>query len=323
MVTVDDAIVPYDARRPADARPAALDDDRRPVRLGGGRADLGRRDELDRDPDDGGDRRRRRDADGGAAKRPRLRADRLPRRRRARRARPALAAVAAPRGARMARGVHGAHGRAADASSRSRRSARRSSCRRALPGALGGPGLVLLGVAGSYLTLLLTLAAPRRGAAERGAPLGGLALATLVAIGIGLHNLGEGLAIGSSFALGELALGTFFVIGFMVHNVTEGLGIAAPRAEDSRRASIGRLARPDADRRRAGDPRRLDRRLRDERLPRRRSSSPPRPAPRSRWSPRSAATSPARRPAELTLALRARRLPRRPRGHVRDRACWC
>ena len=59
--------------------------------------------------------------------------------------------------------------------------------------------------------------------------------------GIGLHNLGEGLAIGSSFALGELALGTFLIVGFMVHNVTEGLGIAAPIA-DGGRAGIGRLA---------------------------------------------------------------------------------
>ena len=69
----------------------------------------------------------------------------------------------------------------------------------------------------------------------------GLALATLVALGIGLHNLGEGLAIGSSFALGELALGSFLIVGFMIHNVTEGLGIAAPIAEGGDR-SVGRLA---------------------------------------------------------------------------------
>lgn len=112
----------------------------------------------------------------------------------------------------------------------------------ALPGGLGGPGLVLLGVSGSYLTLLLLSQRLGAESAEGGAPLAGLALATLVAIGIGLHNLGEGLAIGSSFALGELALGTFFVVGFMVHNITEGLGIAAPAAEDSRHASVGRLA---------------------------------------------------------------------------------
>jgi zinc transporter, ZIP family len=70
----------------------------------------------------------------------------------------------------------------------------------------------------------------------------GVALATLVAIGIGLHNFGEGLAIGSSFALGELALGTFLIVGFMVHNVTEGLGIATPIADGGRSASIARLA---------------------------------------------------------------------------------
>jgi ZIP family zinc transporter len=113
----------------------------------------------------------------------------------------------------------------------------------ALPGALGGPGLVLIGVALSYLGLTWVAHRLSRGrpAAERGAPLAGVALATMVAIGIGLHNLGEGLAIGTSFALGELALGTFLVVGFMVHNVTEGLGIAAPMAEGER-VGLGRLA---------------------------------------------------------------------------------
>lgn len=112
----------------------------------------------------------------------------------------------------------------------------------ALPGALGGPGLVLMGVAISYLGLTwVAQRLARRGpAAEAGAPLAGMALATMVAIGIGVHNLGEGLAIGSSFALGELALGTFLIVGFMVHNVTEGLGIVAPVAEGER-AGIARL----------------------------------------------------------------------------------
>jgi ZIP family zinc transporter len=111
-----------------------------------------------------------------------------------------------------------------------------------LPSALGGAGLVLLGVALSYLTL--TFISHRFSAAEGGGSvvLGGVALATLVAIGIGLHNFGEGLAIGSSFALGELALGTFLIVGFMIHNVTEGLGIAAPIAEGRRPASVARLA---------------------------------------------------------------------------------
>jgi ZIP family zinc transporter len=112
-----------------------------------------------------------------------------------------------------------------------------------LPSALGGTGLVLLGISLSYISLtVLSGRLARRGPRTEGNALGGAALATLVAIGIGVHNLGEGLAIGSSFALGELALGTFFVIGFMVHNVTEGLAIAAPVAERKKAISVGTLA---------------------------------------------------------------------------------
>ena len=55
-----------------------------------------------------------------------------------------------------------------------------------------------------------------------------MALATYIALGIGLHNLGEGLAIGAAFAAGAAGLGTFLVIGFTLHNITEGIGIAAP-----------------------------------------------------------------------------------------------
>jgi zinc transporter ZupT len=114
----------------------------------------------------------------------------------------------------------------------------------ALPGALQGVGLVVIGVAASYLALTwvgqwLSRRGTEREAQSQGV-LGGVALATLVAVGIGLHNLGEGLAIGSSFALGELALGSFLIIGFMVHNITEGLGIAAPVATS--RISVARLA---------------------------------------------------------------------------------
>lgn len=54
-----------------------------------------------------------------------------------------------------------------------------------------------------------------------------LGLSYRIALGIGLHNLGEGLAIGAAFALGEAALGTFLVLGFTLHNITEGVGIAA------------------------------------------------------------------------------------------------
>jgi zinc transporter ZupT len=61
----------------------------------------------------------------------------------------------------------------------------------------------------------------------------------MIAIGIGLHNLGEGLAIGSAYAVGELALGAALVVGFALHNTTEGLAIVAPLAH--RRPSLVRL----------------------------------------------------------------------------------
>ena len=83
-----------------------------------------------------------------------------------------------------------------------------------------GHAMVVLAAAAAFLLLM---AIGRR----RGTPTG-LALATYIAIGIGLHNLGEGLAIGAAFAAGSASLGTFLVIGFAMHNVTEGIGIAAP-----------------------------------------------------------------------------------------------
>jgi zinc transporter, ZIP family len=109
-----------------------------------------------------------------------------------------------------------------------------------LPSALGGVGLVVLGVAFSFLAL--TALSRRLGASEGSGVTAGAALATLVAVGIGFHNFGEGLAIGTSFAFGELTLGTFLIVGFMVHNVTEGLGIAAPAAEGGARVGAARLA---------------------------------------------------------------------------------
>ena len=58
-------------------------------------------------------------------------------------------------------------------------------------------------------------------------------LALLIAVGIGLHNFAEGLAIGQSAAGGEIALATLLVIGFALHNATEGFGITAPLAGDT------------------------------------------------------------------------------------------
>lgn len=86
--------------------------------------------------------------------------------------------------------------------------------------AFQGHAMVILVAVLSFLGLL---ALGRR----HGAP-SGLALATYIALGIGLHNLGEGLAIGAAFATGAASLGAFLVLGFTLHNITEGIGIAAP-----------------------------------------------------------------------------------------------
>jgi zinc transporter ZupT len=69
----------------------------------------------------------------------------------------------------------------------------------------------------------------RRGDGARPA----MALAYLVAIGIGLHNLSEGLAIGAAYTLGNVALGAMLVMGFTLHNTTEGLAIVAPIARST------------------------------------------------------------------------------------------
>jgi ZIP family zinc transporter len=93
-------------------------------------------------------------------------------------------------------------------------------------GAFGGVTLVVLGAAVAFLALMGIDRYLR--ARQAGAAASGLRLSAMIAAGIGLHNLGEGLAIGSAYAVGELALGAFLVIGFTLHNTTEGLAIVAP-----------------------------------------------------------------------------------------------
>jgi zinc transporter ZupT len=102
--------------------------------------------------------------------------------------------------------------------------------------AFGGAALVLLGAAVAYLLLSGVSA----WLAERRTGASGASLSMLVATGIGLHNLGEGVAIGSAYSVGALALGAFLVVGFALHNTTEGLAIVVPVAH--LRPSLGRLA---------------------------------------------------------------------------------
>jgi zinc transporter ZupT len=96
----------------------------------------------------------------------------------------------------------------------------------ALPGSFQGQAVVGLGAVGMFLLLR---AVSRPGAdGESRASERRFALSYLIALGIGLHNLGEGLAIGAAYALGEAALGAFLVIGFIIQNVTEGIAIVVP-----------------------------------------------------------------------------------------------
>ena len=104
-------------------------------------------------------------------------------------------------------------------------------------GAFQGALIVPLG---ALATLLLLQIISRR-SVDRGGAEGRRAVAGLIAFGIGLHNLAEGLAIGAAYALGEAAIGAFLVIGFMLHNTTEGLGIIAPIATD--RPKLATLAK--------------------------------------------------------------------------------
>ncbi len=109
-------------------------------------------------------------------------------------------------------------------------------------GAFGGTELLFLGVGLAFLVLTGIDRRLRDAADPAGSgSFSGMRLALMIALGIGLHNLGEGLAIGSAYAIGELALGAFLVVGFAIHNTTEGFAIVAPltRARPSPRRLFG------------------------------------------------------------------------------------
>ncbi len=106
-----------------------------------------------------------------------------------------------------------------------------------LPATYQGIGLIGIGAVATYLLLDMI---GRSQPSDRSEESHRLSIAWKIALGIGIHNLGEGLAIGAAYNVGEIALGTFLVVGFIIQNITEGLGIIAPILRD--RPTIGQLA---------------------------------------------------------------------------------
>jgi len=107
-----------------------------------------------------------------------------------------------------------------------------------IPSAFQGIGLI--GIGGVATFLLLEAISKRQSEITGSETDKRLAIAFVIAVGIGIHNLGEGLAIGAAYNVGEIALGTFLVVGFIIQNITEGLGIIAPVLRD--KPGIGKLA---------------------------------------------------------------------------------
>lgn len=107
-----------------------------------------------------------------------------------------------------------------------------------VPSSFQGIGLIGIGAVGTFL--LLDAISRRQTEITGSESERRFAIALMIAIGIGFHNLGEGLAIGAAYNVGEIALGTFLVVGFIIQNITEGLGIIAPVLRE--RPSLSRLA---------------------------------------------------------------------------------
>lgn len=97
-----------------------------------------------------------------------------------------------------------------------------------IPESYNGIGIFLIGLLLAILTLSAVSYKTEHHLLSKGEDFRNLIWGYLIALGIGLHNLGEGLAIGSAYAIGEIALGAALVLGFMIHNVTEGIAIVAP-----------------------------------------------------------------------------------------------
>ena len=104
-----------------------------------------------------------------------------------------------------------------------------------VPGPFQGIGLIGIGAVATFF--LLDAISKRQTSTGRSEASQRLTVAFMIALGIGLHNLGEGLAIGAAYNVGEIALGSFLVVGFIIQNITEGLGIIAPVLRDRPRIS--------------------------------------------------------------------------------------
>ncbi len=97
-----------------------------------------------------------------------------------------------------------------------------------VPNSFNGVGLLIIGFLLAIMVLGVVSYKTENHVTLKGDHYKNLRWAYLIALGIGLHNLGEGLAIGSAYAIGEATLGATLVIGFMVHNLTEGIAIVSP-----------------------------------------------------------------------------------------------
>lgn len=105
-------------------------------------------------------------------------------------------------------------------------------------------GLSLGSIGLSYYERVFLASMARRAEKQNGNSFlgnGSYRLAFMIAIGIGAHNFGEGLAIGQSYSSGAIALALVLVIGFGLHNSTEGFGICGPLVKESRTPSTGFL----------------------------------------------------------------------------------
>ena len=97
-----------------------------------------------------------------------------------------------------------------------------------VPGPYQGVALILIGLSISLLGLYAVSGWLKQRAQKSSGSGPNLLLAYTVAFGIGVHNLGEGLAIGGAYALGAVSMGTLLVLGFTLHNLTEGVAVIAP-----------------------------------------------------------------------------------------------